>query len=440
MNQCKNHSFVWRTLRQTLGVVALLAVVSGAGGCRRSLSDVASQADKVPAVEAKRRSFDVRLRTIGELRATRTRQVSSFFHGEVRRLIPEGTLVKEGDPVVWMDTTEFEDDLVDLEANVQLAAAELKQVEEDHELLKVKQLLNMKSGEAQVRYQELVYEDAQVEYANQQALVEKNLAARSTLDEKNLSLLQAELSLKESKVTLEKLENNQTSELRMSEADIERERVQFEQVELRRDEAKERIEGATLTAPNPGYVNYCETWRGTRRGKIAEGDQVYRRLPIVEIPDPSSLQALVAVNEADIARVDAGQPTIARIDALPGIDFAGSVIKKSIVPLSDDQKRSTRDEGVKEFAVDVLLDELDAELRQGMTARVEIVIAQHEDALVVPVEAVFEIDKRKVVYVKTNGAFEERSVSVGDANSAYVMIKEGLAEGEPVALRDPTLE
>ena len=58
--------------------------------------------------------------------------------------------------------------------------------------------------------------------------------------------------------------------------------------------------------------------------------------------------------------------------------------------------------------------------------------------LFIPLEAVFEKEDTTVVYVR-KGGFDRHFVTVGSKNSDYVIIEDGLSEGEDVALRDPTL-
>ena len=55
------------------------------------------------------------------------------------------------------------------------------------------------------------------------------------------------------------------------------------------------------------------------------------------------------------------------------------------------------------FKVDVLLDQTDPDLRPGMSVRAAIEVATHEDAVVVPIEAVVERDLEKLDVGVTDG-------------------------------------
>jgi multidrug efflux pump subunit AcrA (membrane-fusion protein) len=73
-----------------------------------------------------------------------------------------------------------------------------------------------------------------------------------------------------------------------------------------------------------------------------------------------------------------------------------------------------------------------------MTARVEIQVEERPRALFVPLEAVFERDGRRVVYLAGRRP-QPREVVLGPSNADFVVIEKGLARGERVLLRDPGL-
>jgi len=55
-----------------------------------------------------------------------------------------------------------------------------------------------------------------------------------------------------------------------------------------------------------------------------------------------------------------------------------------------------------------------------------------------PLDGLFKKKGEPLVYVKQDGSFKERKVSVGVDNNDFVVINEGLRTGEEVALTDPT--
>ena len=72
-----------------------------------------------------------------------------------------------------------------------------------------------------------------------------------------------------------------------------------------------------------------------------------------------------------------------------------------------------------------------------MTAQVEILVAELDNVLSVPVQAVLHYDgKDQVAVKKPDGGFAWREVTLGASNDKVIEIKKGIQSGEHVAL-DP---
>jgi len=80
----------------------------------------------------------------------------------------------------------------------------------------------------------------------------------------------------------------------------------------------------------------------------------------------------------------------------------------------------------------------DPSMRPGMSCSIEIKIDEIADALIVPVQSVVPSAGRQVVFVSTEfDTVEEREVTIGSQNIAWVQIVEGLEVGEVVMLSPP---
>jgi len=175
------------------------------------------------------------------------------------------------------------------------------------------------------------------------------------------------------------------------------------------------------------------------------------------VADVSSMLIKASINEVEIGRVRLKQRVDITVDAFPYRHFGGGVTHISPAARLKDK--------VKVFDIEIALDEQNPDFRAGMTANIEIMGDRVEKALSVPVEAVFKKADGEVAYVlkkafdepkpgekqlKKNASgkldvseawqrfFEERRVKVGLASLEKVQVLDGLAEGEQVALEDPT--
>lgn len=178
---------------------------------------------------------------------------------------------------------------------------------------------------------------------------------------------------------------------------------------------------------------------------------------IYTVADVGDMLIKASINEVDIGRVRLGSPVEITVDAFPYRRFDGKVSHISPAAHLKDK--------IKVFDTEVILPAQVAEFRAGMTANIEIRGERADQALSVPVEAIFKKDGREVVYVlkptfddaksgekaprKTKSEkydvsevwgrfFEERPVKVGLVSLERAQILDGLKDGLEVALENPT--
>ncbi len=76
-------------------------------------------------------------------------------------------------------------------------------------------------------------------------------------------------------------------------------------------------------------------------------------------------------------------------------------------------------------------------IKTGMSAKVEIIIDELQDVLIVPIQAVITQEGKKVCYCLKKNRPQKREVETGSFNNDFVEIKSGLVEGEKVLLNPP---
>ncbi len=397
--------------------------------------------DNIPTARAQEGRFEITISSIGILDAAVKKSVTSAFSGKIVKLLPEGTFVKKGEPLIWMDTSDLEDKRKEYETEVELARTTLAQKKEVLRVTKVTNQLALEAEKARVDFQGLKLEDARLNYEKQKVLVAKNLAAKSSQDDARIAMLQAELSLKQARINLKKLAEDQTSDEKIKQSNVESAQVELERRQRQLDEVLDKIDKAVIKANGQGNISYATIWKGGKMGKVAEGDQTWRRATLMEIPDPSTMQALIPISEIDVGKIQIGQKVEVTVDALPGQVYAGAVESKGVVPISSTRRPfglgGTGPRG-KEFEVRIKLDHPDEKFRQGMTVSVRISIEKIKETLYIPQEAVFGEGKDRYVFVKKDGGYEKLPITVGSANANYIVVKSGVKTGAVLFLRDPT--
>ncbi len=216
--------------------------------------------------------------------------------------------------------------------------------------------------------------------------------------------------------------------------------------ESRVKEIKQNIEYCTIRAQAPGLVVYgsggsADMFRAMRfrgggmsSGVIAEGETVSEGQTIISMPDTATMIAEISVHETEIDKVRVGQPATIVMDAFPDRVLEGEVTEVAPLP---DQQRGFMNPDLKVYQTLVKIDGTHDFLKSRMSCKVQILVEQLEDTVIVPIQVVSNRANRKVCYVKTPGGTQERVVRTGLFNDTFVEIIEGLEEGEEVLLNPP---
>ena len=73
-------------------------------------------------------------------------------------------------------------------------------------------------------------------------------------------------------------------------------------------------------------------------------------------------------------------------------------------------------------------------LKPGMTAEVKVIIAEHTDVVKIPVAAVVQTEEGDFCWVQTDEETQKRPLTLGDSNDVFIVVKQGLKEGDEVVL------
>ncbi len=176
---------------------------------------------------------------------------------------------------------------------------------------------------------------------------------------------------------------------------------------------------AVLRAPFDGLVSQVV---------VEVGDEVQPRTDIVEVVDPSVVEVDGIVDEIDVLSIRLGTQARVTVDAVPGETIRGTVTQ--ISPGARNQQ------GVVTYPIAISVEVRDGlELREGLSAVASIVLREERDVLLVPQQALYgTFDEPLVRVVDSSGALEDRAVVLGASDEFWVSVKEGLREGEQVAM------
>ena len=182
------------------------------------------------------------------------------------------------------------------------------------------------------------------------------------------------------------------------------------------DKAKNDLSKAALKSPIDGEVallNY-------KTGDIILKDDTR---PVVEIINNDTLFIEVNIEEADISKLKVGQKSYATFDALDELRLEGEI---SFISLTS----KTNNNGIVTYLLRVIFENPEtAQVREGMTAFVDFVIAGVRDVLQIPVDAVRNVNDKPSAQLKSG---EWIPVVTGFTDGKHVEVISGLNAGDIV--------
>lgn len=407
-------------------------------------------------------------------------------------LIEEGTLVKEGDLLVELDSSNLEDALVDQEITLQnreasyigarenlavvknqtesdLSLAELTYTfaMEDLKQYREKQLpkdINDADAKIALTKSSLASADSKLEWSERLATEEyisrlelesdqnnqqkAELDYKSALAEKDLletatskrQLAQLSSDVDQARMAQERTKLKASADIVQAEANLAAAEAEFNRQQEKREKLVQQIEKTKIYAPREGLVVYATTAESNRRGNqepLDEGQTVRERQDLIHLPTAETMVADILVHESNLEKLRLGLPVVLKVDALPGKTYTGQILR--IAPLPDAQSRWMSPD-LKVYPAVIEIDGRNAELRTGMSCQAEIIVDQIEDAMYVPVQAVIKSGNQSVVFVEQKNEFIKTPVDVGLDNNRMIHIKSGIAANDVVLLTPPLEE
>jgi RND family efflux transporter MFP subunit len=211
-----------------------------------------------------------------------------------------------------------------------------------------------------------------------------------------------------------------------------RARINLAEVQVRASEARIRVaqqdlDNCTVRAPFAGIVVSKDAQVGEMVSPISAGGG-FTRTGIATIVDMDSLEIEVDVNESYIARVTAGQPATAVLDAYTDWPIPAKV--RTVIPSADRQKATVK--------VRVAFDRLDPWILPDMGVKVTFLGEEESPPpnggarVRIPQAAVHVEAGSPAVFVYRDGRVERRIVRLGQARGDAQEVIAGLSDGEQV--------
>ena len=400
-------------------------------------------------------------------------------------LIPEGSIVEEGDVLVQLDVSAKIDEKDSQEIILQNAESSLEvtrealeiqknQSESDVELAEEaytfakEDLEKYEQGEypaklvnqkGQLALKEQQVKQAKDKYEWSKKLFAENFISETELESDELNWKSSQLSLETAQRELSVLETythrrdlakyksdvrqkemalvrarkKAASAIAQAESNLRAKESEYRKQRQRLDKLTNQIDKAIIRAPRSGQVVYANESHRNRE-PLQEGQEVWERQELIRLPTADTFAAKINIHEANLKSISTGMPVRVRCDAVPGRVFAGVVSK--IAPMPDNERR-WMNQDLKEYPTEVLIDGGAGEIKNGMGCKVEIIVEQYEKAVYVPVQCVVRIAGDSFAWRRTANGNERVPVETGLAINKFIRILSGLSAGEEVMLAPP---
>ncbi|UCG59965.1 MAG: DUF3106 domain-containing protein [Phycisphaerales bacterium] len=408
-------------------------------------------------------------------------------------LIPDGTRVQAGDLLVELDASTLKDLIIDQDILVQKADAAYINAKETLAVVENQAQSDIELAELTLefakqdlkQYQEGLYPNEKTAAQNDITLRQEELTrsqetltwSQKLFDEKYISntelqadklavtrstnnlelaknsrdLLQdftyhrqiAQLTsdVKQAEMALERAQRKASADVVQAKADLKAKELELKRQKEKHQKTTDQLAKTKIYAPQEGMVVYATTsGSGGRRSPFDRrepmdiGVEVSERQDLITLPTAESMRAQVDIHETSLEKIRVGLPAVITVDALAGKKFLGRV--GTIAPLPD-ARSMWMNPDLKIYPTDIYLEDNDNALRTGMSCKAEVIVAQYEDTVYVPVEAVLRVAGQPTVYVVEDGSYEARQVEIGLDDNNMIRIISGLDEGEVVLMTPP---
>ncbi len=447
-------------------------------------------AKKAATHEIKRERFRIELKLKGHLAPVEAHEISlrprAWSTLKVREVVPHGSVVRQGDVILRLETEKLEKQLDELrrqlrqsELNLQLARIQDEIGDRSREIERRSARRNAQSQQNELEYylevgRELEEQYAKfalrsaeysLEYAKEELRQLRKMYEADELTEESeeIVLKRAERAVESAEFFLHRTRLNterqltfniplqteqmkdaaQQSRLALETKERTRElserlrRLQRENRERSHHKLEEQLEDyerdlemMTVRAPFDGVVYYGSFNRGrssdalSAAARLRPGSQLVAGSVVLTVAAPRPLRVDVEVAEGDLYRVKFGQTCVITPTAFPRRRVEGHLKSVSQVPL----KPGTFTAGV---AIGSIPDDLP--LMPGMAATVTVRVYDNAQAITVPAGAVKEIDGQEFVWIDQGDKPPlRRAVETGHRTKEKIEIVGGLKGGEKI--------
>jgi hypothetical protein len=410
-------------IMRVVGILILVGAVAAVAMYRdviwTQISKVLSfnkEAEPIPVLSLERGPLQLEVQANGEIVGLESVPVAtpSTRSGTLKIgwLIPEGTMVVKGSPLIRYDSTDMMLNLEQQNNSLNQSALSTKVDTSNRQLNEKNMEIDRTTAAMDYEYTMTVLPEDPTIFSQWEIINAKLNAdfAKSKID--NLA----------AKAKVQKRVNRSQDQV----ANINRNRA-LQEVQI----IQQTLDVMQLPSPGNGLVVY----RRDRRVDPKVGDNTQAGQVLIELVNLNALQARIYVLEKEAGSLQKDKPVTIQLDALPDKEFHGTV--RTVSSLAASLERNSP---LKYFTCDVTINDAGEYLRlikPGMTMRARVILEKYDSCFMVPSSAIDFKNDQTIVYIKKGDGYEKRTVQLGLGKHGQATILKGVNEKEIIALRNP---
>jgi multidrug efflux pump subunit AcrA (membrane-fusion protein) len=400
----------WILLLVVIGVAALaLYQVWGFTQKKSGTQRVTRAEIPVQITPVIRKPLTYSLRATGDIAPLMQVDLFPKVSGYLERIdVYIGDIVKQGQVIAQIDSSDFLHKVREIEAKVAQAKANLSELEAGSRPEELRQ------AEEAVRQAQSRFDNAKLQRERIDALFKRQVISKKEADTAEMEYIVAEAQLAASQQNLKLIREGARQEVR------EASQAKLKEMEAILEQERTRFKDTKIVAPFRGEIS---------RKYVDAGALVSSSTPLVNLVHTETLKVIANVLEKDVPLLKAGLKAKVRVESYPGRVFEGRVEKIN----------SALDLSTRTLQTEVYIPNSDRSLKPGMFANAEVVLLEKPQTLVIPREAILEAGSEMSVFVVEGKQAVRRPITIGYEQDRMVEVLRGLNEGDQVVIKGQQL-
>ena len=337
--------------------------------------------------------------------------------------------VKEGDLLLELDPVDARRDVARAKSSVAQSQARVMQAKNDLAVAQKDLITSRLRAQAALGSAAVRAKQTQQKADRRKQLVDEKLGSPEDYETAQIDAAAADAALKTADADVEALAaealaiGGKEQDVKLAEAQLDADQIQL-------DIAQQQLDYTRVLAPSDGVISA----RDVEIGQVVASaiTNVSGGTTVMKLADLSKIFVLASVDESGIGKIRVGQRVNVSADSYPGEAFEATVNRVATT--------GTEVSNVVTFEVKIEVTSANkAKLKPGMTANVDIITATADDALIVPVAAIYLVARdNKVTVQAAPGKTTEETVTTGLTDGDDQQILSGLSQGQTVIVKDET--